>query len=82
MSCQDGRVDSLCVQGAETVCVGQVGVQGSYLSDRLMMVTGDNSPLYTISANINLTRLMAVSLELAQDTEGRVQWELIENWLQ
>ena len=82
MSCQDGRDDSLCVQGAETVCVGQVGVQDSYLSDRLMMVTGDNSPLYTISANINLTRLMAVSLELAQDTEGRVQWELIENWLQ
>ena len=62
--------------------MGQVGVQGSYLSDRLMMVTADNSPLYTISANINLTRLMAVSLELAQDTEGRVQWELIENWLQ
>ena len=62
--------------------MGQVGVQGTYLSDRLMMVTADNSPLYTISANINLTRLMAVSLELAQDTEGRVQWELIENWLQ
>ena len=70
------------MQGVERVSVGQVGVQNSYLSDRMMMVTADNSPLFTVSANINLTRLMAVCLELAQDNEGGVQWDLIESWLQ
>ena len=70
------------LQGVERVSVGQVGVQNSYLSDRMMMVTADNSPLFTVSANINLTRLMAVCLELAQDSEGGVQWDLIQTWLQ
>ena len=69
------------LQGVERVSVGQVGVQNSYLSDRMMMVTADNSPLFTVSANINLTRLMAVMLELAQDSEANIQWDLIESWL-
>ena len=70
------------MQGLESVTVGQVGVQASYLSDRMMMVTADNAPLFTVSANINLTRLLAVCLELAQDSGGGVQWDLIEKWLQ
>ena len=69
------------LQGVERVSVGQVGVQNSYLSDRMMMVTADNSPLFTVSANINLTRLMAVMLELSQDSEANIQWDLIDRWL-
>ena len=69
------------VEGVETVTIGHVGVQDSYLSDRMMMVTADNSPLFTVSANINLTRLMAVMLELAQNSEADIQWDLIDSWL-
>ena len=77
----NSRQFRLEVEGVETVTIGHVGVQDSYLSDRMMMVTADNSPLFTVSANINITRLMAVMLELAQDSEAAIQWDLIDSWL-
>ena len=77
----NSRQFRLEMEGVETVNIGHVGVQDSYLSDRMMMVTADNSPLFTVSANINLTRLMAVMLELAQNSEADIQWDLIDSWL-
>ena len=77
----NSRQFRLEVEAVETVTIGHVGVQDSYLSDRMMMVTADNSRLYTVSANISLTRLMAAMLELAQDSQADIQWDLIDSWL-
>ena len=77
----NSRQFRLEMDGVETLTIGHVGVQDSYLSDRMMMVTADNSPLYTVSANISLTRLMAAMLELAQDSQADIQWDLIDSWL-
>ena len=61
--------------------VGMIGVQGKYFSDRLMMVTDDHSPLFTISCHINITRIMAVLIELSQTPEGTVDFDKINSMI-
>ena len=67
--------------------MGSVGVQGRYLSDRMMMVAGGAGagpgpqPLYTVSASVNLTRLLAVMVELGQQRDGTVCLDTVHQWL-
>ena len=75
------------LQGVETIQVGSVGVQGRYFSDRMMMVAGGagagpgTQPLYTVSASVNLTRLLAVMVELGQQRDGTVCLDTVHQWL-
>ena len=77
------------LQGVETIQVGSVGVQGRYFSDRMMMVAGGagavagagTQPLYTVSASVNLTRLLAVMVELGQQQDGTVCLDTVHQWL-
>jgi len=81
----NSRQYRVTMQGVEPVDVGHVGVQGKYLSQRVMMVghdTGGYIPLYTVSANLNITRMLGVLMEMVQDNEGRVDCNKIANWLQ
>ena len=70
----------------ETVEVGQVAVQGNYFSKRMMMVGKEDDsntyfPLYTLSGNLNLTRILGVLVEMVQDKEGGVDCGKIGQWL-
>ena len=62
--------------------VGSVGVQGKYFSDRVMMVTRDQGPVFTVSAQLDLTKLCAVLVEMSQDQHGAVDINTVNNWLQ
>ena len=64
-----------------------MAVQGSYFSRRVMMVgqeagSGTYLPLYTVSAQLNLTSILGVLMEVVQDKEGRVDCDKIGQWLQ
>ena len=72
----------LVCQGVESVQVGSVGVQGKYFSDRVMMVTRDQGPVFTVSAQLDLTKLCAVLVEMSQDQHGAVDINSVNNWLQ
>jgi len=54
------------MKGVEDVKVGSIDVQGKYFSDRMMMVTQEHNPLFTVSCHIKLNKIIAVLVELAQ----------------
>ena len=64
--------------------VGHVGVQGKYISQRVMMVGQDAEyiPLYTVSAHLNITSMLGVLVEMVQDNKGRVDCNSIAELLQ
>jgi len=83
----NSRQFRVTMQGAQTVEVGHVAVQGNYFSKRVMMAgqgAGSNNfqPLYTASAHLNITRMLGVLVEMVQDQEGRVEFNKIAEWLQ
>jgi len=78
----NSRQFRLEMKGVDAVSVGNIGVQGKYFSDRMMMVSQDSSPLFTVSCNINLTKMIAVLVELSQDPSGNVNIDKISQWLQ
>ena len=51
----------------------------------MMMVAGGagaaTQPLYTVSASVNLTRLLAVMVELGQQQDGTVCLDTVHQWL-
>jgi len=63
------------MKGVEEVKVGSIDVQGKYFSDRMMMVTQEHNPLFTVSCNISINKLIAVLVELAQRPNGSVNVE-------
>ena len=80
-------ISLVLLQGVEPVEVGHVAVQGRYLSNRVMMVgqeAGSNTyqPFYTVSAHLNITRMLGVLMEMVQDKEGMVDCSKIGGWLQ
>jgi len=82
----NSRQFSVTMQGVETVEVGQVAVQGSYFSRRMMMVGKENEsntyfPLHTVSGSLNLTKILGVVLEMVQDKHGGVDCDKIGEWL-
>ena len=46
------------------------------------MLPGDLSPLYTVSCHLNLTRMLAIMVELGQNTDtGVVDLDTVRNWI-
>jgi len=81
----NSRQYRVTMQGVQPVEVGHVGVQGKYLSQRVMMVSqvdDEYLPLYTISAHLNITRMLGVFIEMVQDKNGRVDITKISDRLQ
>jgi len=81
----NSRQYRVTMQGVQSVEVGHVGVQGKYLSQRVMMVSQEADeylPLYTVSAHLNITRMLGVFIEVVQDKNGRVDLTKISDRLQ
>ena len=50
--------------------------------NRKFLLPGDLSPLYTVSCHLNLTRVLAIMVELGQNTDtGGVDLETVRNWI-
>ena len=48
----------------------------------LFLFPGDLSPLYTVSCHLNLSRVLALMVELGQSTEeGHVDLDTVRNWI-
>lgn len=80
----NSRQYRVTMQGVDPVDVGHVGVQGKYISQRVMMVGHDAEyiPLYTVSAHLNITSILGVLVEMVQDNKGRVDCNAIAELLQ
>jgi len=82
----NSRQFSIDMQGVKSVNVGNVAVQGSYISKRVMMVGQkpgpDNYiPMYTVSGHLNLTKVLGVLVELVQEKDSKVDCGKIIQWV-